>query len=96
MFRRLLLACEPPAMVSKGNYESSRQSSIRRAAMATRFDFSTNSALSSCANELFRVIDLPVEVDPAKTTATLENGVLELDMAKGAPVRTTRVVVKAA
>jgi HSP20 family molecular chaperone IbpA len=49
-----------------------------------------------CSNELLRVIDLPVEVDPAKTTATLKNGVLELDMAKSAQARTTRVEVKTA
>ena len=49
-----------------------------------------------CANELLRVIDLPVEVEPAKTKATLKNGILELDMAKSAQARTTRVEVKKA
>jgi HSP20 family protein len=35
-----------------------------------------------CSNEILRVIDLPAEVDPASTTATLKNGVLELKMPK--------------
>jgi len=47
-----------------------------------------------CSSELLRVIDLPVDVDPAKTTATLKNGVLELDMPKSAQGRTTRVEVR--
>ncbi len=49
-----------------------------------------------CSSELLRVIDLPAEVNPAKTTATLKNGVLELDMPKTAQARTTRVEVKVA
>jgi HSP20 family protein len=48
------------------------------------------------SSELLRVIDLPVEVDPAKTTAQLKNGVLELDMPKSAQAKTTRVAVKVA
>jgi HSP20 family protein len=35
-----------------------------------------------CSNEILRVIDLPEEVDPDKTRATLKNGVLELEMPK--------------
>jgi HSP20 family protein len=35
-----------------------------------------------CCSEMLRVIDLPAEVDPEKTKATLKNGVLELEMPK--------------
>jgi len=35
-----------------------------------------------CSSEMLRVIDLPAEVDPEKTKATLKNGVLELEMPK--------------
>ncbi|MGB6624631.1 MAG: Hsp20 family protein, partial [Candidatus Acidiferrales bacterium] len=49
-----------------------------------------------CSSELLRVIDLPMEVDAAKATATLKNGVLELNMPKGAQAKNTRVEVKAA
>lgn len=32
--------------------------------------------------QVFRVIDLPVEVDPSKVTAKLNNGLLEIEIAK--------------
>ena len=35
-----------------------------------------------CSAELFRVFDLPVEVDAAKATAKLKNGILELNLPK--------------
>jgi HSP20 family protein len=35
-----------------------------------------------CSNEIFRVVDLPAEVDTSKVTATLKNGTLELTMPK--------------
>ena len=42
------------------------------------------------SNEIFRALDLPAEVDPAKVTATLKDGVLQLSLAKapiGEPVK---------
>lgn len=49
-----------------------------------------------CSSELFRSITLPAAIDAAKATATLKNGMLELNLPKGARVKTTRVEVKAA
>jgi HSP20 family protein len=46
-----------------------------------------------CSSELLRVIDLPIEVDPEKTKATLKNGVLELEMPKTAKSQAKRVEV---
>ncbi len=40
-----------------------------------------------CSNEILRVVDLPVEIDAAKATATLEDGVLELRMPKTAQAK---------
>jgi HSP20 family protein len=48
-----------------------------------------------CANEIFRVVDLPVVVDASKAEAKLRNGVLEMHMPKGKPTKTARVQVKA-
>jgi HSP20 family protein len=48
-----------------------------------------------CSDEILRVIDLPAEVDAAKATAILKNGVLELKLPKGAQAGTGRVDVKA-
>lgn len=48
------------------------------------------------SNEILRVINLPAEVDTGKVTATLKNGILELQMPKGHAVKGTRIEVKAA
>jgi len=47
-----------------------------------------------CSSEMLRVIDLPAEVDPEHTKATLKNGVLELEMPKSAKSQGKRVEVK--
>jgi len=52
-----------------------------------------------CSSEIFRVLDLPAEVEAAKATATLKNGVLALSVPKakeGKKAGTTKVEVKAA
>jgi len=49
-----------------------------------------------CSNEIFRAITLPAEVDASKATATLKNGVLELQAPKSAKATTSRVEVKTA
>ena len=42
-----------------------------------------------CSDQLFRVLDLPADVDPSKTTATLKDGILELEIPKAASKKTT-------
>jgi HSP20 family protein len=49
-----------------------------------------------CADEILRVVDLPAGVDPAKVTATLKDGVLELAMPKAAPPKQIKVEPKLA
>jgi len=51
-----------------------------------------------CSNEILRVLDLPAEVETAKATATLKNGVLSLNLPKADRPRavTTKVEVKPA
>jgi HSP20 family protein len=46
-----------------------------------------------CSSEILRLIDLPAEVDPEKTKATLKNGVLELEMPKAQRALGKRVEV---
>jgi HSP20 family protein len=48
-----------------------------------------------CANEILRVVDLPLVVDASKAEAKLKNGVLEMHMPKGKPTKTARIQVKA-
>ena len=38
-----------------------------------------------CSNEILRVVDLPTEVDSAKVTTTLKDGVLNIELPKVAP-----------
>ena len=49
-----------------------------------------------CSNEILRVLDLPAEVEAAKATAALKNGVLALALPKTARAKaaTTKVEVK--
>ena len=38
----------------------------------------------TCANEILRVVDLPMEVDSSKVSATLEDGILNIQLPKAA------------
>jgi len=49
-----------------------------------------------CANQILRVVDLPAEVDTAKVTARLKDGVLEFAMPKAAPAKKVPIETKAA
>jgi HSP20 family protein len=50
----------------------------------------------TCANEIMRVVELPVEVDTEKVTATLKNGILELSLPKTAKAKSVKVEPNAA
>lgn len=48
------------------------------------------------SNQIFRVFDLPVEVDANRATGTLKDGILELTLPKAAAEKKLRVEAKAA
>ena len=48
------------------------------------------------SNEIFRSISLPAEIDPEKVTAVLNNGVLDISLAKASPAKKVPVMAKAA
>jgi HSP20 family protein len=48
------------------------------------------------ADQLFRVVDLPAEINTEKVKATLENGVLALEMPKATPAKKIAVEAKVA
>ena len=50
----------------------------------------------SCSDQILRTVDLPVDVEPAKATAILKNGVLEITLPKAAKAHTLRIRPKAA
>ena len=49
-----------------------------------------------CSDEILRVVDLPAEINTEKVKATLENGVLSLEMPKAAPAKKIAVETKVA
>lgn len=50
----------------------------------------------SCSDQIFRAVDLPVEVEAEKATAILKHGVLEITLPKVAKAHTLRIRPKAA
>jgi HSP20 family protein len=48
------------------------------------------------SNQFYRKVGLPVEVDPAKTTATLKDGILELTLVKSEMGKAVNVEIKSA
>ena len=48
------------------------------------------------SNLIFRVMDLPINVEPEKVKATLSDGLLEVTLSKVAPVKKIPVLVRAA
>lgn len=49
-----------------------------------------------CSDEILRVVELPVAINTEKVKATLENGVLSLEMPKAAPAKKIAVETKVA
>jgi len=49
-----------------------------------------------CSNQILRIVDLPASVDAEKTTATLQNGVLQLTMPKAVKAKTIEIKPSAA
>ena len=49
-----------------------------------------------CAKEILRVVYLPVEVDSSKASATLKDGVLNIELPKVAHAKSARIEPKAA
>jgi HSP20 family protein len=49
-----------------------------------------------CSDEIFRTMDLPAEVNVAKITATLKDGILEVSLPKSAATKPTLVEPQAA
>ncbi|MGH9432196.1 MAG: Hsp20 family protein [Terriglobia bacterium] len=49
-----------------------------------------------CSDRLLRVVDLPAEINTEKVKATLENGIVALEMTKAAPAKKIAVEAKGA
>ena len=85
---QLQVSLEPRRLMISGKKETSKEKEEeQRQTIVYR---------EQCSDEILRVIDLPEDVDPAKATAILKHGVLELKLPKGIQPVTSRDDVKAA
>jgi HSP20 family protein len=68
-----------------GKHESTEQTSKGKTIYSER-----------CANEVFRTVELPAEVDNSKINATLKDGILNIDLPKAPHAKSMRVEPKTA
>ena len=81
----LEVGVEPDRLFIKGKSEKKSEETSKK---------TIYSEISS--NEIFRSMSLPAEIDPEKVTAVLNNGVLDISMAKASPAKKVPVMAKAA
>jgi|ERR1700693_726098 len=83
--KELEVSIEPRRLVISGKRESKEEEKKRQ------------TICCECrSNEILRVIELPAEVNASGVTATLINGVLELELPKAAKKQSVRIEPKAA
>ena len=71
--KELQVNVEPRRLTISGKHESSKEEKKGKKVYS-----------ETCSQELFRAVDLPAEIDTAKVSATLKNGILQLTMPKSA------------
>ena len=81
----LEVSVEPRRLIITGRRETREEPQEKKKSSTERF-----------AHQILRVIGLPAEVDAAKASATLTDGVLELRMPTAAPARKIPIEVRAA
>lgn len=83
--KELEINVEPRKLTIVGKHEAHEESKKGRTIYSER-----------CANEILRVVDLPVEVDSPKVSAVLKDGVLNIELPKAPHGKTARIEPKAA
>jgi HSP20 family protein len=78
------ISVEPQRIIISGKTEKSTEEKKEKTVYTERY-----------SNEILRSLDLPAKVDPAKTTATLKDGLLEILAAKAEASKPVDVEVKA-
>ena len=78
--KELDISIEPRRLTISGKRETSEERKNKKTIYTDR-----------CSSQILRVIDLPVEIDTEKATATLKNGVLELKAPKAAPAKKIQI-----
>jgi HSP20 family protein len=83
--KELEIMVEPRRLTITGKRESRVERKARKTIHKER-----------CSDEILRVIDLPVEINTDKVKATLDNGILTLEMPNAAPAKKIAVETKVA
>lgn len=82
--KEIEISVEPRRLMITGKHEATEESKKGKTVYSER-----------CAKEIMRVVYLPSEVDSSKVSATLKDGVLNIELPKVAPAKTVRVEPKA-
>lgn len=83
--KELAINVEPRRLVINGRRETKKEEKKSKTVYS-----------ETCADQIMRVIELPAEVQAEKATATLKDGVVELNLPKAAKERTIPIESKAA
>jgi len=83
--KELEINVEPRRLTITGKHEAHEESKKGKRIYSER-----------CANEILRVVDLPGEVDSSKVSATLKDGILNIQLPKTAHAKTVRIEPKEA
>ena len=82
--KELEINVEPRRLTIVGKHEAQEQSKKGKTIYSER-----------CAKEILRVVDLPAEVDSPKASATLKDGILNIELPKAVHAKTVRIEPKA-
>lgn len=82
--KELKIDAEPRRLIISGKHEAQKANKKAKTLYSEQ-----------CAKEILRVVDLPEEIDNSKVTATLKDGILNLEMPKAAQAKTGHVEPKA-
>ncbi len=83
--KEIEVAVEPGRLTITGQRESSKGKKKAKTVYA-----------ESCSDQILRIVDLPLEIEADKVTASLKNGMLELNLPKVAKAQPVRIRPKAA
>jgi HSP20 family protein len=83
--KELTIDVEPRLLTITGRHEAQEESKKGKTVYSER-----------CGKQIMRIVNLPAEIDTSKVTATLKDGVLNLELPKAAHAKTVRVEPKAA
>ena len=83
--KELEINVEPRKLTIAGKHEAQEESKKGKTIYSER-----------CAKEILRVVDLPAEVDSSKVSATLKDGILNIELPKAAHAKTVRIEPKTA